>query len=206
VKLGTDSRFKTIAAVVLMCGALYFAYRGFAPDSSTPQPASTAPAPGSAAAQQAALATGEQSAARKVSGRNTSTLLTQSIDPRLRLDLLNTAQNTKYEAHGRNIFAKQAEEKIPEPNGSPLARNNPPPPPVETGPPPPPPINIKFFGFASRTGDAKQVFLLQNGDIFVAKEGDIVNRRYKIVHINPTSIEVEDMLNNNRQSIPLQQA
>jgi hypothetical protein len=47
---------------------------------------------------------------------------------------------------------------------------------------------------------------LQNGDIFVAKEGEIVNRRYKVVRINPTSIEVEDMLNNNRQSIPLQQA
>jgi hypothetical protein len=207
VKLGTDSPVKTIIAVVLMCGALYFAYRGFAPDSTTAQPAATAATavPGSAAAQQAAL-TGDQPTARKVSGRNNATLLTQSIDPRLRLDLLNTAQNTKYEAHGRNIFAKQAEPEIPKADNNPLAEKQPPPPVIDPGPPPPPPINIKFFGFASRPGDPKQVFLLQNGDIFVAKEGDIVNRRYKIVHINPTSIEVEDMLNNNRQSIPLQQA
>ena len=203
MKLGTESRTKTIIAVVLMCGALYVAYRGFMPESA-PQPA-TSTATNSAAAQQAALATGTQPAARKVAGRNSAAVLTQSIDPRLRLDLLNTAQNTKYEGGARNIFAKAAEPPvdIPKAGQSPLAKNQPPP-----APPTPviPPINIKFFGFASRPGDVKQVFLLQNGDIFVAKEGEIVNRRYKIVRINPTSIEVEDMLNNNRQSIPLQQA
>jgi hypothetical protein len=37
----------------------------------------------------------------------------------------------------------------------------------------------------------------------VAKEGDIVDRRYKIVQINNTSVMVEDVLNNNRQPIPL---
>jgi hypothetical protein len=201
VKLGTESRTKTIIAVVLMAGALYIAYRGFMPETA-PQAASS-PASTSAADQQAALAAGTQPAARKVAGRN-SAVLTQSIDPRLRLDLLNTAQNTKYEGGARNIFAKAAE---PPPSTIPKAITPPiNPNPQPQGPPPPPPINIKFFGFASRPGDPKQVFLLQNGDIFVAKEGEIVNRRYRIVHINPTSIEVEDMLNNNRQSIPLQQA
>jgi hypothetical protein len=200
VKLGTESRTKTIIAVVLMAGALYIAYRGFMPQTA-PQSASST-AMNSAAAQQAALATGTQPAARKVAGRN-SAVLTQSIDPRLRLDLLTTAQNTKYEGGARNIFAKAAEPPpdIPKAITPPINPN-----PQPQGPPQPPPINIKFFGFASRPGDPKQVFLLQNGDIFVAKEGEIVNRRYKIVHINPTSIEVEDMLNNNRQSIPLQQA
>ena len=205
MKLGTDSPVKTIIAVVLMCGALYFAYRGFAPGASS-HPAAPAAPPGSAAAQQAALAVGNQPTARQVSGRNNATVLTQSIDPRLRLDLLNTAQNTKYEPRGRNIFAKQAEPEIPKAPNPLEEQQKQQQAQIDLTPPPPPPINIKFFGFASRTGDAKQVFLLQNGDIFVAKEGDIVNRRYKIVHINPTSIEVEDMLNNNRQSIPLQQA
>ena len=82
---------------------------------------------------------------------------------------------------------------------------SPPPPPVDPGPPPPPPINLKFFGFANRPGEAKKVFLEQGEDIFVASEGDIVNRRYKVLKIAPTSVEVEDVLNNNRQSIPLTQ-
>ena len=47
------------------------------------------------------------------------------------------------------------------------------------------------------------MFLSAGEDVFIAKEGDIVQRRYKIVKINPTSIEVTDVLNNNQQTIPL---
>jgi hypothetical protein len=47
--------------------------------------------------------------------------------------------------------------------------------------------------------------LSQGEDIFVAAEGDIIDRRYRILHIGPASVEIEDVLNNNRQSIPLTQ-
>ena len=76
---------------------------------------------------------------------------------------------------------------------------------VPQGPPPPPPITLKFFGFANRVGEAKSIFLSQGDDVFIAREGDVVDRRYRIVHITPTSVEVEDVLNNNHQSIPLTQ-
>ena len=83
----------------------------------------------------------------------------------------------------------------------------PPPPKTETRePPPPPPIELKFFGFASKPGEPKRVFLSQGEDVFVAGEGDIVDRRYKILRISPTSVEVEDVLNNHRQEIQLTQA
>jgi len=42
--------------------------------------------------------------------------------------------------------------------------------------------------------------------VFIALEGQIVDRRYKVVHINPASVEIEDVLNNNRQTIPLTQS
>jgi len=45
--------------------------------------------------------------------------------------------------------------------------------------------------------------LSQGEDIFVAKEGDIVDRRYRIVKINANSVDVEDVLTNNRQTLPL---
>ena len=51
----------------------------------------------------------------------------------------------------------------------------------------------------------RKAFLSNGDDVFVAAEGDIVNRRYKILHINPTSIEIQDVLSNNTQSIPLSQ-
>jgi hypothetical protein len=57
------------------------------------------------------------------------------------------------------------------------------PPPI----PPPPPINLKFFGFANRPGETKKVFLSQGEDIFIAGEGDIVDRRYRVLHISANS-------------------
>jgi hypothetical protein len=126
-----------------------------------------------------------------------------SEDPRLRLDLLKTSENTKYQGTGRNIFQQHMEE-IPPPI---VAANKPQPGPViPQGPPPPPPINLKFFGFANQAGERKKVFLVQGGDVFIAGEGDIVDRRYRVVRIQPFSVEIEDVLNNNRQTIPLQQS
>lgn len=39
--------------------------------------------------------------------------------------------------------------------------------------------------------------------MFIASEGDIVDRRYRVVHITPAAVEIEDVLYNHRQSIPL---
>jgi hypothetical protein len=49
------------------------------------------------------------------------------------------------------------------------------------------------------------VFLSQGEDVFIAAEGDIVDRRYRVLHISPAAVDVEDVLNNNRQSLPLTQ-
>jgi hypothetical protein len=39
--------------------------------------------------------------------------------------------------------------------------------------------------------------------VFIAAEGAIIDRRYKVLRISPMSVEIEDVLNNNRQQIPL---
>ncbi len=74
---------------------------------------------------------------------------------------------------------------------------------VPTGPPPPPPIDLKFFGTATSKNGARQAFLLHGEDVFVASPGDVVQRRYRIVTVNANSIVVEDLTNNNRQTLPL---
>jgi len=131
--------------------------------------------------------------------------LEKRLDPTLRLDLLKATEETVYKGSGRNIFSANA---APPPDESiPVAVKNPvieeATEPVNTGPPPPPPINLKFYGFASKPGEPKKIFLSQGENIFIAGEGDIVSRQYRIVKIGPTSVEIEDVLNNNRQSIPL---
>ena len=128
------------------------------------------------------------------------------LDPTLDFDSLHQSEQIKYAGNGRNIFVAGSM-PIPLRNGTdqpknPIATIAPPP-----APPPPPPITLKFFGFANKPGEAKKVFLVQGEDVFIAGEGDIVDRRYRIVHISttPPSVDVEDVLNNNRQSLPLVQ-
>src|SRR5216683_1392735 len=105
----------------------------------------------------------------------------------------------------RNIFsAASAPIAIPQPIASvrpkgPLVPVDTPPP----GPPPPPPIDLKFFGTATSADGHRQAFLLKGEDVFLASDGDIVQRRYKIVTISPNSVLVEDLANSNQQTLPL---
>jgi hypothetical protein len=131
----------------------------------------------------------------------------ENLDPTLRLDLLASSEQTVYQGNNRNIFVSQAEDVvIPKPlaPGSPDAKKV-----VGWAPPSvpaAPPIPLKFYGFASSPGEPKKIFLKQNEDVFVAGEGEIVNRRYKVIHISPTSVEIQDMVYSGPpQNIPLTQ-
>jgi hypothetical protein len=133
-------------------------------------------------------------------------VLRSTLDPRLRLDLLKSSEDVKYAGNGRNIFLSQAEPEIPKPVQSAKLAQPEQPPPQAQGPPPPPPIELKFYGFANKPGEPRRVFLAKGDDIFIAGEGDIVDRRYKVLRIGPSAIEVQDVLNPaNRQNIPITQ-
>lgn len=188
MQVGAENRNKLILAIVLGVFALVLVGRWMLSGSSTaaaPSTAATAPA-----VVPRAPAAGRKAAAPR------------SLDPTLRFDWLSASEDTKYAGAGRNIFRAQVD--IPKAIVNP-ATDHPGPPPPPPGPPPPPPINLKFFGFASKPGEPKKVFLSQGEDVFIAAEGDIIDRRYKISRITAVSVEVEDVLNNNRQSIPLTQ-
>jgi hypothetical protein len=191
VQIGAEDKKKLIIAIVLMVVALIFVGQYLFNSGSAPSASTSTGTEEGAAAQRGKTRPGKK-----------PVTMARSLDPELRFDWLKASEDTKYQGNGRNIFRAQ-EIVIPKPIAKPIKTA--PPPPVDTGPPPPPPITLKFFGFANRPGEAKKVFLEQGEDIFVASEGDIVDRRYKVLRIAPTFVEVEDVLNNNRQSIPLTQ-
>jgi hypothetical protein len=128
----------------------------------------------------------------------------QDNEPWLNLDVLRRSREVTYESGNRNLFAY-----APTPLPTPVATPRPTPsgPPTPTPVPTPPPIALKFFGFANKLGEPKRVFLApddRNADrTFVAGLNEIVDNRYKIVQIQANQVVVEDMLNNNRQPIPL---
>jgi hypothetical protein len=133
----------------------------------------------------------------------------ENLDPTLRLDLLATSEQTLYEGHGRNIFVSQREDVVIPPVGSSPVTDVTKPDPYHTPPPPAaPPIPLKFYGFASSAGEPKKIFLksVTGEDVWVAGEGEIVDRRYKVIHITPTSVEIQDLVNSGPpQNIPLTQ-
>lgn len=125
------------------------------------------------------------------------------LDPTLRTDLLKNSEEAQYKGTGRNIFDSQVPlPPLPKPLKNIVKVEVPQPPPP---PPPPPPIPLKFYGFANKPGQPKSIFLAEGDDIFIGREGDIINRRYKIIRIQQNQVEIEDVQNNNRQAIPLTQ-
>ncbi len=196
MKLGTENKKKTVIAVVLAVLAIFLLVRAFrgGEEESTPTPRPVAAVPqGSSAGVPSQTRGSNTQTARKTA----HPMLVQTLDPTLRFDLLKSSEDVAYKGTGRDIFRSQPEEVvIPKPKQPDVQ-------PGPAAPPPPPPIDLKFYGFASRKDGYKRIFLSRGEEIFVAKEGDIVDRRYKIVHIGQNSVDVEDVLTNNRQTLPL---
>jgi hypothetical protein len=130
-----------------------------------------------------------------------------SLDPTLDETAMLRTESLVYAGTGRNIFSATYVPPVVIPKNAPPARPVAAAQPavyVPQGPPPPPPINLKFFGTEMRANGQRQAFLLQGEDVYLAAQGDIVARRYKIVAIGENHIEVEDLVNGNKQSLPLQ--
>jgi hypothetical protein len=136
------------------------------------------------------------------------------MDPRLRLDLLAKVQSVEMAPAERNVFqwgqakpvavAEPAKiipktpAQIAQEQGKDPANAGPP------APPPPPPITLKYYGYSAVRADGhKRAFFLDGDDIFVAGEGELVKRRYKVVRIGVNSVVVEDTQFNNTQTLPL---
>jgi hypothetical protein len=198
VKLGIENKTKTLAAAVLAVLAIFMLWRTFTGSGGeTPAPSST-----STAATKAPAASSTPAKRKPAVDRSKAQpLLAQTLDPTLRFDLLKSSEDVTYKGSGRDIFHSQPPPpEIPKVVTTPLQAQQ------QQAPPPPPPINLKLYGYAQRkNGESKRIFLSSGDDIFVAKEGDIVNRRYKILKINNNSVDVEDVLTNNRQTLYLQQ-
>lgn len=209
MKLGTENRNQVILAASLGVVALLIIAYWFMPSSATI--ASTTPV--TSATDSRTLAGTARPGAHHGSGSASGKKErpAQDLDPTLHLQQLASAEQVKYEGSGRNIFISQADTVIPTPLGPGVTGPGKPGDKKDTviqipQPTPPPPIPLKFFGFANRPGEPKKVFLIKGEDTFIAGEGEIVDRRYKVVRISATSVEIQDLVvSGPPQSIPLTQ-
>jgi hypothetical protein len=201
LKVGTEDKKKVYLAgglgLVMLILLVRFLWQTFGP-SPTPAPAAppvvTAPRP--ATSQESTTAGAYAHPAAKIGGL-------AALDPTLHPEIMRQAESLEYTGSGRNIFSQfSAPPAIPKPI-APIRQAS-----VNTGPPPPPPpppINLGFYGYAAEKTGQKQVFLLHGDDIFIASEGDVVDRRYRVVKIGAASVQVEDIPYHNTQTLPLRQ-
>jgi hypothetical protein len=200
MNLGAGNRRQTISAVtlgVLALGACFYIYEElFATGGSNAAPAPAAPA--ATAPARPAPVTGGQHAARAITAG--------TLDPTLHMQAMLVSEAVTYSGSGRNIFSAQsAPPPVPIPQPVASARPVPPIPcpPNCPPPPPPPPIDLKFFGLEISSNGARLACLLHDDAVYLASPGDVVLRRYKVLSIDPKSIQVQDMQNNNTQVLPL---
>jgi len=137
-----------------------------------------------------------------------------TVDPRIRLDLLAKLQSVAPAGGGRNLFqtgpAPPPAPKGPEPIIKPQKPLPGPPdvfhtePVVAAGPPPLPPITFKYYGLTTiRRNGKRTAFFMSGEEILMRAVGDTVAGSYKLVSIGLTSAVVEDSQSKRQQTVPL---
>jgi len=143
-------------------------------------------------------------------------------DARIRLDLVEKPADSGEEIGRRNFFqyrqAPAASPGVPGQRGGPgttpglpsapvNVAQAPPVRPTGTVPPGPPPIPLKFQGYAvssSAGGGQMTAFLTDDASRhYNVTAGEILMGRYRITQLSATSVEIEDLETNRRQTLPL---
>jgi len=232
VKLGLENKKQTafLGALVIVCG--YLAYTNvlpmfFGPSAARTEPRPEAAAPNSepvpsipqmastAAAPRTQVARGRSDEFHPVylPKRPEDRIDLTKVDPTLHLELLARLQAATPEVGGRNLFQFGAPPPPPEvknaaarlgPEPVVIPRPKPADPAAPLSAPPPPAIPLKYYGSSkARANGRKAAFFLDGENILIATEGEVLQKRYRVVRIGDNSVVLEDTQLKREQSLPL---
>ncbi|MGO9010002.1 MAG: hypothetical protein ACLQPN_07855 [Bryobacteraceae bacterium] len=235
MKAGLENKKEVAALGALALVAGYFLYtnvlapQGPAPTSGRPAAVASAPeAPATATAASApgprAAAQAARPAAARIRSEEFHPVLhsknpedridPNTVDPKIRLDLLAKLQDVPPAGNGRNLFQTGPPPppvlKGPEPKIVVAKRFIGPPdvfdkaPAVAQGPPPLPPITFKYYGLTTvRPNGKRTAFFMKGEEILIRAVGDMVAGSYRLVSIGLTSAVVEDTQSKRQETVPL---
>jgi hypothetical protein len=212
MRLGIETKKQAYQAfgliALILCAGGYEIYHIFFADSPhpvvSPQPANSAVTKPSKSQDAHSTATNPADA-----GQQAQKISTIDMDPALHLEVLARSEAIEYQGTGRNIFSAESApapiEKLvagPRPNlpGQPGVSIQQP----VVARPTAPAIDLKYFGYTQARDKSLQAFFIRGDDIFVARNGEIVDHRYKVDVIQPNSVQVTDLGYNNTQTLQLQ--
>ncbi len=211
LEMGNASKGKIAVVATLIVLALggvgYEMYNQFStPSAPAVRPEATTAKPATARENAPGARQGAQQPAE--TGDEAKKLTNPGIDPTIHFGLLAQSEDMEYAGTGRNIFSADSapihiEQPIKNarntgPGGAPSVVQNGPPP-----PPKPPAIDLKYFGYSEGKDKSMVAFFVHGDDIFMATTGQIVDHRFKVGAIKPTTVDVTDMSYNNTQTLDL---
>ena len=129
-------------------------------------------------------------------------------NPQIRWQKLETSRKTEYKSSGRNPFSKASAPPPVNPNGPRAPKSDsyrkqgpelePPPPPLQ------PPPGLKFFGYGTvPNGSSRRAFFTEGEEVIIVAEGETLQGRYRILKINNTNLEFEEISSGRRATMPL---
>jgi hypothetical protein len=230
MKLGTENKKATAALGGLLLVLVYFVYSNVLSGPSASSDAPRTAAPAAAGDPSASIATPDSQTgsprpqASRSGGEEFHPVLRSrhpedridpmKVDPTLHLELLKKLQEASGGAGGRNLF-QFGQPPVPPPTPEQVAKLNHPEPVITPQPqvvapagppppPPPPPIPLKYYGLSTARANGKKVAFFMDGEaIFMASEGEMVQKRYRVVRIGVNSVVLEDTQMKREQSVPL---
>ena len=231
MKLGAEPK-KVVLLILLLAAAGVIFYAQLDPAADAPAPPKSAPAARQlrAAAEEEPLDGRGGPKARTNQQRLTEfrptlkrsgpgrTLDPTRIDPTLRADLLAKVRAVDYSGVERNLFQFGAPKPkaappvnptgpLPAPGAAKSGSGGPDGPPGAPPKPAAPPASMRYYGFVNRPGDARRhAFLLDGEEIYVAVEGEVIKKRYRVVRVGVNSLVVEDIEYKSEQTLPLQES
>jgi hypothetical protein len=207
LRLGTENKRQVywvigLFSVVAVIGG-YELYGMFSGPSTPPRPIPVQSVP---VAGSSRPSVGQNLQASNAQGPEAQKLTNDGIDPTLHLERLAQSEDVEYAGTGRNIFSADSAPVVPERPIAPARPlqptvTTPPPPP---GPPKPPAIDLKYFGYTQTNDKSFKAFFVHGDDVFMARTGEIVDHRYKVLAIGPGSVQVTDLSYNNTQTLSMQ--
>lgn len=136
------------------------------------------------------------------------------VDPTLRTDLLARVREVGEVGGSRSLFEFYTPPLPPPKPVPPIIPTQPKPDPFKEAakqaadakpapPPPPPPIPLKYFGYEGipRGGSKLRAHFVDGEENYFGWENDTIKNRYRIVRIGTTSVEMEDTVSKNTQTL-----
>jgi hypothetical protein len=126
-------------------------------------------------------------------------------NPQLHREKMEAAQKAEYHSLGRNPFSEIA---LPPPEEANKTEERKFIGPLQPPPPPPPtlPGNMKFFGYGTvPNGTSRRAFLADGDDVYIVAEGETLLGRFRIVKVNNTNLEFEEIGSGRRATVALVQ-